>query len=314
MSVADPAHVTLLVNPTAGHGAAHLMAPRIAHRLMEALPESTLRVLMSTSAQDARELAEEAVANARAPQDGRRPDMLCMVGGDGTANVGLNACAGSSVQLAVIPVGTGNDFVRGIGAPRRLKRAVAAVVAGHTRRVDLLLARGALAGHRTEHRVGSVVSTGYDAAVNMRVNSSPVDLGGLSYAWAVFAEMRRFGPRHYEMSLDGGPQRDFDAILVAMGNAGFIGGGVRICPNADPGDGLLDVTLVHPVPRRTLVRLFPSLYSGTFTRIDEVETFRARSVRLGGDWACATADGEELGPPVLDLRVDPACVDVVVAA
>lgn len=288
------------------------MAPRIARRLARALPGSQLRVVMSTSARDARGLAEEAVAKGRQSPRGRRPDVLCVVGGDGTANIGVNACAGSGVQLAVVPVGTGNDFVRGVGAPRRPDRAVSAIIAGRTRRIDLLCARGALAGGRGERRVGSVVSTGYDAAVNMRVNNSPVDLGKLSYAWAVFAEIRHFVPRHYVMSLDSGPRRSFDALLVAVGNAGFIGGGIRICPLADPGDGLLDVTVVHPVPVRTLVRLFPSLYSGSFTRIDEVETFRARTVSLDGDWQVATADGEELGSPALELHVDPGCVDVVV--
>ncbi|WP_177170043.1 diacylglycerol/lipid kinase family protein [Propionibacterium cyclohexanicum] len=307
--------MTLLVNPAAGHGVAHLMAPRIARRVAAALPDSQLRVVVSTSPADARALAQEAVEKGEYPREaGRRPDVLCVVGGDGTASVGFNACAGSSTQLAVIPVGTGNDFVRGVGAPRRPDHAVAALIAGHTRRIDLLVARGALAGDRHEKRVGSVVSTGYDAEVNLRVNDSAFDLGKLSYAWAVFSQARRFHPRHYAIRLDSGPVREVEAMIVAVGNAGYIGGGIRICPQADPTDGLLDVTLVRPVGLRTLVRLFPQLYSGNFTRIDEAETYRVRSVHLDGDWPCATADGETLGPAALDLGVDPGCVEIIVAS
>ena len=65
-------------------------------------------------------------------------------------------------------------------------------------------------------------------------------------------------------------------MLVAVGNTTSYGGGMLICPDADPTDGLLDVTIVHPVSRAKLLRLLPQMYSGRFARDPCVEQLRAR--------------------------------------
>ncbi|MFT8395872.1 diacylglycerol/lipid kinase family protein [Propionibacterium sp.] len=335
MGSTDPRHITLLLNPAAGRGRVHRLLPRIVRRLEQELPDSQLRVVQSANPDDLVRQALLAVSCATGPEPGIRPDALCMLGGDGTASIGLNACAGSGVSLGVIPAGTGNDFVRGIGAPRSARDAVTAIVAGVARRIDLtavhLVRHADPTTHHTQNgdaqpmlqarsgdsqpfcHVGSVVCTGYDAAVNMHVNNSPIDLGKLSYVWALLAERRSFRPERYRMSIDGGPDRNLDALLVAVGNAGVIGGGIRICPEADPSDGRLDVTVVHPVRMTKLARSLPALYSGGIAAIDEVETFRCRRIVLDGDWQEATGDGEPIGPGPLDMRCDPGCLDVLVA-
>ncbi|HRA76249.1 MAG TPA: diacylglycerol kinase family lipid kinase, partial [Propionicimonas sp.] len=80
------------------------------------------------------------------------------------------------------------------------------------------------------------------------------------------------------------------------------GGGMLGCPRADVTDGLLDLTIVNPVSRATLLRLLPSMFTGGFVRDPAVELLRAREVVLDGDGLFAMADGEELGTPPLRLR------------
>ena len=74
-----------------------------------------------------------------------------------------------------------------------------------------------------------------------------------------------FSPLAYRLTLDG-EVREQRAMLVAVGNTGSYGGGMRICPQADPFDGWLDVTIIHPVGRVTLLRLLPEMFSGRFAR------------------------------------------------
>ena len=93
--------------------------------------------MRTRSFDDARQLALAAVAQAAPAEAGRRPDVLVMMGGDGMASLGLNACAGSHIPLAIIPTGTGDDFARGVGIPRKPAEAVQAIITGHTKMIDM---------------------------------------------------------------------------------------------------------------------------------------------------------------------------------
>ena len=86
--------------------------------------------------------------------------------------------------------------------------------------------------------------------------------GPRRYDLAILVELARLRPRRYTLRLDGVPH-ELDAVLVAVGNCPSYGGGMRICPDADPTDGLLDVVVAGRVDRRTLVRVKPRIYQGT---------------------------------------------------
>ena len=129
--------------------------------------------------------------------------------------------------------------------------------------------------------MAAVLATGFDALVNRRANQMPWPRGSTRYAVAVMAELRVFSPLHYRLTLDG-EVRELQAMLVAIGNTSSYGGGMLICPKADPYDGLLDVTIIHPVSRLKLLRLFPEMYSGNFVRDPCVEQLRVREVLIEG--------------------------------
>jgi diacylglycerol kinase (ATP) len=236
-------------------------------------------------------------------------DSLLVMGGDGMMHLGLNACAATKVPLGLIPAGTGNDFCRGVGVPSSAAGAVRTIVGGHTRRIDLMSATGHLAGGAEHRWVGSIVSTGYDGRVNFRTNNLRWSFGGLAYAWSALAELSQFDPLPYRLVIDGEP-RNQTAMFVAVGNAGWFGGGMQVCPGADVADGLLDLTVIHPVSRATLLRLLPSIYTGRFVHDPAVEQLRAREVVVDGDGLYAMADGEELGPVPLTLKAVGDCLTI----
>jgi diacylglycerol kinase (ATP) len=233
--------------------------------------------------------------------------VLAVMGGDGMMHLGLNTVAsaardGSGVSLGVIPAGTGNDFVRGLGLDQADPVAAAAAIGGGvTRRVDLAWVN--------DRFIGAVVATGFDALVNRRANSMPWPKGSLRYPLATFAELRVFSPLRYRLTVDGRP-RELDAMLVAVGNTSSYGGGMRL----EPVDGLLDVTIVHPVDRFKLLRLLPLMYSGKFVRDACVEQLRASEVRVEGPGLVGFGDGEMIAAAPLTIRSVERALPVLVPA
>lgn len=298
--LAKPRLMTLVVNERSGGGKAGRMLPKVARTLRERIPTAETRIVSSTSWRDAENLLRLAALEAR------EGDAVLAMGGDGMAHLGLNACAATDATLGIIPAGTGNDFARGLGLPRGVREAVDVIVTGQTRMVDLTRVSNATFPKRY---VGAAVSTGYDARVNRATNENRLRLGVLSYGYIALRELGKFSPLGYRLELDG-ETRELEAMIVAVCNTGFFGGGMRISPEADPTDGLLDITLVRPVSRRTLLRLLPELYSGNFVRHPAVELFQASDVRIEGEDLFVMGDGEELGDVPVRATVDPGVLRV----
>ncbi|VEP39047.1 MULTISPECIES: diacylglycerol/lipid kinase family protein [Tessaracoccus] len=294
--------VTVVCNEASGGGRAGRVLPKVARRLHEGLHDAELHVVTSRSYEDARDLTRAAALTAR---DG---DIVAVMGGDGMAHLGLNACADTEATLAIIPAGTGNDFARGAGVPGSVMEAVEALVGRRTRVMDLAHLTNAAGGRY----VGAVVSSGYDARVNRATNDIRLRLGPLSYGYIALRELAHFEPLHYRLTLDG-ETRELDAMLVAVCNTGVFGGGMRIAPDADAADGLLDVTIIHKASRATLLRLLPQVYTGGFVRSPLVERVRARTVRIDGDDLFLMGDGEEMGEVPGRVECRPGVLRLIVA-
>jgi len=293
--------VTLVVNPAAGRGRAQEFLPHVAGTLRDA--GVALDILLSRDFGEARAMTEQAA-------DGDA-DVVAVMGGDGMMHLGVNTCAAEHrrdrrVALGLIPAGTGNDLCRGLGLDPHDPVAAARVIAdGNVVTVDLAEVGSSY--------VGTVLATGFDALVTHRANGLAWPKGPLRYPLATVAELRVFSPLRYRLTLDG-QTRDLEAMLVAVGNTAAYGGGMRICPDADPRDGLLDVTIVHPVGRAKLLRLLPAMYSGRFARDACVEQLRVREVRVEGPGLVGYGDGELIGAAPLTVRCDPRALPVHVPA
>ena len=292
--------IRLLVNPSAGKGRALEILPDVAGSLRDS--GANLEILLSRDFAEAKSMAHQAIADG--------VDVLAVMGGDGMMHLGVNTLAAAHAEgrsrttLGLIPAGTGNDLCRGIGLPPKDAVAAAEIIAaGRSRSIDL--ARVA------ETYVAAVLATGFDALVNRRANQMPWPRGSTRYALAVMAELRVFSPLHYRLTLDG-KIRKLPAMLVAIGNTTSYGGGMLICPQADPYDGLLDVTIIHPVGRLKLLRLFPEMYSGSFVRDACVEQLRVREATVEGPGLVGFGDGEMLGAAPLQVCSVPRALPVFV--
>lgn len=282
--------IAVLTNPTSGKGKGGRIGEVVVPRLADA--GYAVRALVGRDADEAQDLARQAVADGI--------ETLVVIGGDGMVHLAVQALAGSATRLGVVPAGTGNDVARTLGLPRKDPAAATdVVIGGHERTIDL-----ARIGHRY---YVTVLAAGFDAIVNERANRMRWPRGPRRYDVAIFLEMVRVRPRLYALEIDG-VDHGFEGTLVAVGNCASYGGGLRIVPDADPTDGLLDVLTALPLSRRAMTRLKPRLRRGTHVTDPRVRTFRAKQVRLHSNGIIAYADGERIGPLPLEITCVPGAL------
>jgi diacylglycerol kinase (ATP) len=256
------------------------------------------------------EVTEDSAATSRLASQAaaRGDDLLVILGGDGTAHLAAQAVAGTATALAVVPCGSGNDLATALGVPTdpvaAAEHVTQALDYGRRRRIDV----GRLAGGAC---FTTVLCTGFDAAVNARANAMRWPAGPRRYELAVLAELAALTPRPVRVQV-GEQSLEQEAILVAVGNGPCYGGGLRICPDALPADGLLDVITIGAVSRRRLLRVFPSLRAGAHVREPEVTVLRGATVRIDGDprWL-VYADGEPQGTLPVTVNCEPNVLTVV---
>jgi diacylglycerol kinase (ATP) len=237
------------------------------------------------------------------------------VGGDGTVNEVANGLAGiEGVDLAVIARGTGWDFVRTYGIPRRLEEAVAVALDGTVRTIDLGRARyRGWDGTDSGSYFANIASAGMSGAIAKRANETSKVLGGrASYLWATLAVFSRWRNDEVQVTVDG-ERRSGRMHDVVVANGRYFGGGMMICPEAEPDDGLFDVLLIGDLSKRDLLLTLPKTYRGSHLphpkaellrgAVVEVETAEPLPVELDGEQPGTTPARFEVVPRALRLRV-----------
>jgi diacylglycerol kinase (ATP) len=293
--------VALLANPAAGRGRYGGVLPAVLDRL--AGSGRDVRPVVAGSAAEARAGAARAIADGAAA--------LVAVGGDGTVHLALQAVAGRGVPLGIVPAGTGNDFAASVGlpgTPLAAADAVAAALATGRRRV-LDLARLTTADGAVTW-FGAVLAAGFDAVVNERANRMAFPRGARRYDVAIVAELLRLRPLRYRLVVDGEPC-EVAAVLLAVANTPSYGGGMRICPAADPTDGLLDLVYAGPMGRAALMRIKPRVYAGTHVAHPAVVSLRARRVEIAGPPVVTYADGERVAALPVTVEAVPGALQLL---
>ena len=304
----------LLVNPTSGRGRGAHYGERAETVLIDA--GRTVRAVAGRSAEEGVELARRAISQgARA---------LVVVGGDGMVNAALPLVAGTGTAFGLIPAGTGNDTARILGLPRRDPEAAARIVLdGRTGYFDL--GKVQTADGADPRLFATVLACGLDSKVNERANRMRRPRGSSRYTLALLAELLPFRAPAFRLDLDGAEPFEQRCMLIAVGNGPSYGGGMRICPQADPQDGRFQVTVVGEVRKTTLLRIFPRVFKGGHVRHPAVAVHTASRIVLSGpagaesadppqaaDEVSIWADGEYIGRLPATLMVAPGALTAFV--
>ena len=243
--------------------------------------------------------------------------LLIAVGGDGTVNEVVNGIAGvDGVELAVIHRGTGGDFVRTFGIPHELEGALEVARDGAAREIDLGRATfHTWAGPEGQSWFANAASAGMSGAVAKRVNETGKALGGkVSYAWSTFAVFARWRNAQITVTVEAERRaaRMHD-VIVAIGR--YFGGGMKICPTAEPDDGLFDVLLLGVGTTRDLVLTLPKIYRGTHLPHPKMELLQGSEVEIDApDPVPIELDGEQPGTTPVRFEIVPGALRLRVPA
>ncbi|CCI53097.1 diacylglycerol/lipid kinase family protein [Nostocoides jenkinsii] len=313
MSAFPTRRIGLVANPSAGKGRAAAAAPQLTGMLRARGHE-----ILDLSADS----AGAALAKARAAVAAGSIDALAVLGGDGMAHLGVNACAGTEIPLAIVPAGTGNDIADSLGLARgNLLQAAAALDALQVRRIDAGRIVGGVDGDALGAGLGTSaarswfggsVYAGFDAVVNARANQWRWPPGQMRYNLAILRELPVFQAIPYVIETDE-QHIETEAMLVVVANVRSYGGGMRVAPDALPDDGLLDVLILHRLPRHEFIRVFPTVFSGGHVGHPAVELLQARRVSLEAHGIPVFADGEPFTRLPVTVEVVPGAVTMVVA-
>ncbi|MEJ2186193.1 MAG: diacylglycerol kinase family lipid kinase [Gemmatimonadota bacterium] len=311
MSQQERRHAHVILNPVSGGGRGR----KARERIEKGLTASGLRFdLSETQAQGhAFQLARERAFDA---------DVVVAVGGDGTAHEVANGLLTAARQenrasaaLAVLPVGSGNDFVKMLGLHGGLSGAITTVANGAVRYFDV----GRVTWDGGDEFFINGAGTGIDVEVVRQVLRTPRLPGLLKYLVGVLRAVVRFRAIPLRVTVDG---ESFDGrmMMVAVGNGKCIGGGFWVTPDAEPEDALLDILMVDNLNYREIAAVIPKVMRGTHTGVRQVTMRRGREIRIeatGDAPLFFQLDGELREPPnarMMEISTLPGALSVLVGA
>lgn len=233
-------------------------------------------------------------------------------GGDGTLQELADAVAATPVRLGILPGGRCNDLARALGLHRKdpLEKLLAPLLSDAFRRIDV--ARYSPLDGRPPKRFCTVATLGFDTAVTefVRAHRFPVR-GSAEYVYGVLRVLLSFRPPVVRLTGDFGTFEG-PITLAATANSAYYGGAMRIAPDARVDDGQLDLCVVDALPRETIVRVLPLVFSGRHTEHSSVRMLRTRKVEIevleGSPNLCA--DGEILGSAPAYLECEAGALKV----
>lgn len=211
-------------------------------------------------------------------------DRVVVCGGDGTLHLAVREFDLARGTLALVPLGSGDDFAKVLGIPRDVRAACELALRGTAREVDVAIAN--------DIRFLGVAGLGFDSEVARYANENVKFLrGSLVYLYAIIRVLPRFIP--HRVTIDGA--RDEEIMFATVGNSRQYGGGIRITPDALIDDRLLDLCIVHRTSRLQLLKTLPKAYTGAHVKRPFVETGRGTTFTFASERPMDVyADGERI--------------------
>ena len=291
-----------LVNPASDNGRTGRRWAELAHRAAHAGLDG--ETLFSERPGHLIELAQTAVD--------RGARLVVAAGGDGTLNEVINGIAERDVDLATIPLGTGMDFARAYGIPRRFDDAVRVARDGVPRTIDAGRVRyRTWSGEDAVRWFGNVGTVGMSGAVAQRANGMSKVLGGrLTFFYALTRVFLTWENTEVNVSLDGA-ERSGRMHDVIVANGPWHGGGMMLAPEAQPDDGLFDVVLIGDVSKVDFLTTAPKIYKGRHVGHPKVEVLRSAHVMVDApERLPIEVEGEQVGTTPAAFEVVPGALRV----
>ncbi len=285
--------LVLIVNPHSAGGRALKLLPQVEAYLDAQRVD--FRVVRTQSLEHGVDQALVAVEADEIP---------VVISGDGLLGAIGGAVAESDTPLGIVPGGRGNDLARVLGIPDDPEAAIATVLAGHSRRIDV--------GEANGKRFLGIVSVGFDSEANRVANETSWLRGNLVYAYAALRVLAGWKPAGFTIAVGDSRTRVSGYSVVVANNRAY-GGGMFVAPKAELDDGEFDIVTIGEVSKLRFLANLPKVFKGTHVDEDEVRVFRAPHLELSASKPFPVyADGEHLTDTPVSLRVLPRALSVLV--
>lgn len=312
-----------VVNPASGQGKHDGGIVSEIEDLIKGNPNKDIRIYYTRSENDAAYLS--GLLSEEAAMSGDEITVFAC-GGDGTVQEVANGIYGhDNAILGVVPVGSGNDFVRELAKKRGNSskyRKLPEQLDGMSMHIDLIRMSWIENGEECSRMIANGINIGFDgntAILAHDLKRLPLVSGTGSYLLAVASNLAKKKGQKLRITADGKNFHTGDLLLATAANGGFCGGGVQSCPNADLTDGLIELMAIKDIPRRKFVSLFPKYKAGKIFRVKGVEDFvsytQAKNILIEpmlGPTMKFVGDGEIFETGAVRIEVVPKAIRVMV--
>lgn len=238
--------------------------------------------------------------------------IIYSLGGDGTLNEIINGIVSdvaiSKATVAVVPLGSGNDFTKSITDKKDPLEILKSYRKIETKTVDLGLING--------RYFINIASVGFDANIAYKAKSFkklPLIKGEMAYLLSVFKTIINLKAYKVKMLLDDHSEQESEILLIAIANAKYYGGGMKPLPSACFDDGILDVCIVKKLSRFKVLKLLPKYIKGKHENFDEVELIRVKDMKIRSNTLIpVNIDGEVRFKKNIDISIIKNGIDILV--
>ncbi len=301
----------VIVNPTAGVNRAGKRWPKISEMLTQAGLEHDHGFTQRRG--------HGAVMARNAIREGYRK--IITIGGDGTNNEVMNGVLkqkvvpSNEITYSIIPVGTGNDWIKTHKIPKNTKKVIALIKAGKTSYQDIGLVTYDEEGTEKKRYFMNVAGMSYDAFV-AKVSHERRNFvtNQLFYFYLIFSCLWKFVPRKARIIYDGKVVED-EFYTINIGICRYSGGGMQFVPHAVPDDGLFALTMAQNMPKWRVITATPRFYTGNIESHPKVSVAQVKSIKvedMGGKPTLVEVDGEFLGGTPVEFSILEKALKIIV--
>jgi diacylglycerol kinase (ATP) len=244
---------------------------------------------------------------------------IISIGGDGTLNEVVNGvflnevCPTTDILLAMIPVGTGNDWGKMFGISKDYDTAIGIIRDNKQMKHDIGLISYYNGTDRCSRYFINIAGLGFESMVVYRTNIQKEKRrsGKTIYFYNLLMSLFSYQNTKAEVFIDG-KKISSNVFSMNIGNGRYCGGGMRQTPDARPDDGIFDVTIINGIGKIEIIRNLKILYDGTILSHPKIEGYKCENIRVTSDSRIyAEADGETLGHTPLEFSMLPSSINII---
>ena len=235
------------------------------------------------------------------------------VGGDGTLHHVVNGIMmqrytkTSNIKLGVIPLGTGNDWIRTYKIPNSIEKAINVIINNTVIFQDIGCIT--LASGKKEY-FNNLAGIGYNGYVvkNLKYLKK---IGSIAFLLSGLYSLLSYRKKKYSITIGDETLKE-ECLMIIFGICKYSGGGLRVTKYPNPTDGLLDITIVKKFSFFNLLFNLPKLYNGNIVHHKKVDNYKVKELNIINDNSIIEADGEIVGTGSLKVHIIPNAIQFLI--